>query len=171
MLDAVQCLYVNNTDTPKFNEMFCDIRGASEQSRVRNFADDDHVITDQTMSAAHKLECGFGLAYSALAHDQDAFAVNVDQNTVDRNAGCKFHSEPSDDLSHKSACRARCDQSGNVVFSANEQHVFRRLCQCGENNTGYTAGDKSLKTDRALIFFLLHEVGILDIADDLDTLM
>ena len=71
-----------------------DIVGSrANESSVRYSADFNSVIGNQSVTALYKLKSGFAFSYSAVAENEHAFAVNLNQNSVARYALSKLNAE------------------------------------------------------------------------------
>ena len=90
-LYTIQCLYVDNTNTAKFNKMSGDIRCASDQCIIADLADLYYVIGNKTVSALDQLQSCLAFTNTALAHDQNTFTKYVKEYTVDTDTWCQLY--------------------------------------------------------------------------------
>ena len=96
MLDTIKCLDIDDPDAAQLDEMSGDLRRCAKQRFFINLADLYDVICYQTMTAAHQLQCGFTLTDAALAHDQDTFSININQNAMHGNRRCQLVGKVTD---------------------------------------------------------------------------
>ena len=166
--DAKQSLYVNNADTPQFDQMLRDLGRGADQRVLAHLADLDHVVGHQPVASLDQFQGHLGFTDSALARDQDADAVDVDQHAVDRDAGRQPNIQPADDLAHEIGCGVLGHQERNAVFQGVFHEEFIGLQLSAEYDARNIHGKESLID---LVFplrtHLLH-IGMLNQTDDLD---
>ena len=122
------------------------------------------------MSAPDQFQSRFALSDPALAHDQHAFTVDIDKDPVYGQAGRQLESQPADDLRHERACRTGCHEQRHLVLQRGLDHLTGRLCERRKDHTGNPAGNELLEPLLPFLPLHLHNVRILDIADDLNSL-
>ena len=81
---AEQSADIDDADTAQLKEVTDILRRCADEIRIGDFAQLNCVIRDQTVSALDQLDRAFGFADAALARDEDALAVNLDQHAVAR---------------------------------------------------------------------------------------
>ena len=74
-----QRLDVHNTNTAQLDKVLCDIRCSSDQCFLTDLADLYNIVRYQTVSSLNQLKRRLGFTDSALACNQDAFAIYVNQ--------------------------------------------------------------------------------------------
>ena len=144
-----------------------DIRGRSDQCGIGNLPDLDHIVRDETMTSLDQLQSSLALADAALAHDQDAFTVYVDQHPVNGDARSKLHIQPAQDLRDKRAGLPVCCKDRNVILHRQFQHIRLR------NGLGRIDDSRDLGCEQLLIDHTLSLAGerlqvcVFNITDDL----
>ena len=138
-LHTEQRLNIDDADTAQLDKMTRDIRRSSDQRDVTHTADFHNVITDQTMSALDELQRRLAFTDSALAHDQNTFAVYVNQNAVYRDTRRQLNVQPSCDFCRERrglAFRCKCR---HLIFSGKFQQLFSGLNLCRKDHAGNIA--------------------------------
>ena len=80
-------------------------RGIADERRVGHFADLDNVIGDEPVAAADQFKRDFGFTDAAVAHDEDADAVDIDKYAVDGHALRELDLEPAGEFRRQTGGR------------------------------------------------------------------
>ena len=153
-----QRLDVHNTNTAQLDKVLCDIRCSSDQCFLTDLADLYNIVRYQTVSSLNQLKRRLGFTDSALACNQDAFAIYVNQYAVNRNAGCQLDIQPTDQLCRKRTRRTLGHQKRNAFFNGNLPEQIIRMQLTTENNAGDRVIQKLLQ--HLLLFFFRHSLNI-----------
>ena len=106
--------------------MSCNIRCRSNQCLITDSANLYDIVTDKTVSTFNQFQCSFTLTDSTFTHDQHTDTVYINQHTMNRNAWCKLHIQPSDDLCCKFRCLLLCLEYRDIcLFCHLQKHLFR----------------------------------------------
>ena len=120
------------------------------------------------MASLDQLQRHLGFTDAALTGDQNAYAVDVDEHAVDRNARCQSDVEPADQF--------RCEVRGRVPRHEDRDAVLQRdadkelvgLQLPAEHDAGNVQGEEfPVDPLLVLILHLLH-IGVFHQTDDLD---
>ena len=165
---AEQGLHIDDSDAAKLDQVLRDLGSGSDQRLLTDLSDLHDVVRDQTVAALDQLQRHLRFADAALARDQDANAVDVDQDAVDRDAGRKAHIQPADELRHEVTGRALGHQKGHPVLHRVPAESLIRLQLAAKDHAGDVQREEpSVDVLLLLVLHLLH-VGVLDQADDLN---
>ncbi len=94
-LHTKQCLGVDNSNSPEFDKMPCDIRRCPDQRLITDLLDLHHVVGHKTMSPMDQLQRHLTFSDTALAGDQHTLTINIHQHAVDADPGRQLHLQPA----------------------------------------------------------------------------
>ena len=75
-------LNIYDTDSPKFDEMSCNIRCRTHQCLITDLADLNYIICHQTMTSLNQFQSGLAFTDPTLTHDQDAYTIYIHKYSV-----------------------------------------------------------------------------------------
>ena len=75
-------LDVDNADASQFHIISYELGGAADEGMTADTANLHRIVGDQAVAALNELQRRLALADAAVAHEQDAFAVDLDQHAV-----------------------------------------------------------------------------------------
>ena len=88
-----------------------------------NLAQLHSIVRNQAVAALDQLNGQLALADTAVAEDEDAFAVHFHQHAVAGDAGSKFQIQHTDEAAHQCAGRLIGAQQGHAVLLGQFLHL------------------------------------------------
>ena len=80
------------------------IRCTSNQRRITDLLDLNYIICNQTVASLDQLQSGLRFTDTTLTHDQNTFAIYIDQYSMYGYSWCQFYMEPTVYLMYKCRC-------------------------------------------------------------------
>ena len=100
----------------------------------RNLANFDSIICNKSVSTLDKLYCSFALTNSAITNNQQAFAVNFNENTMSGNSWSKLYIHIRNYRRRNLTCSVSSTQNRNLMFfSSIHKFVIRGYSSCNNN--------------------------------------
>ena len=102
--------------TPRSSMKWRMFSGARPTKDLLDTAADFHgVVGDEAVAALNELDGGFAFTHAAVAHQQDALAVDLDEHAVAGDAGGQLHVEQGDQVRHHVGGGIPGGEQGNVI--------------------------------------------------------
>ena len=79
-------------------------RGAAHNFAAADFAQLHRIVRDEAVSALDELDGRFAFAHAGIAQNEDAFAVDLHQHAMARDAGSKLGVQRGNERAHQRAC-------------------------------------------------------------------
>ncbi len=122
------------------------------------------------MTALDQLNGGLALADAAVAEDQHALSVDLDQHAVAGDAGRKHDIEIGDQRRHELTCALGGAEQGHIVLFRAGEHVGGQLQTGGDDDRRRVGGKKRVHRLLDRLARALVEEAHLALAEDLDAL-
>ena len=116
--------------------------GAAHQGLAGHPADFHGVVGDEAVAALNELDGGFAFTHAAVAYQQDALAVDLDEHAVAGDAGGQLHVEQGDQVRHHVGGGIPGGEQGNVIALRSGGHVATGIDVPGHNDGGGAQGEK-----------------------------
>ena len=165
---AEQLRDVDDADAAQLDIMLEYRRRGADQLMRRDLFDLNGVVGDQAVAALDELDGRLALADAAVAVDEDALAVDLDQHAVAGHAGGQGALEVGDQARDDIGRRVLRAEHGHVVFFRHLQAFRHRLEAAGEDQRRALVGQEMVKNDDPLLRRELLQVGRLHRAADVD---
>ena len=148
--------------------MLRDVRCGADQRLLGDTADFDDIIRDEPVSSFNELQCRLRFADAALAGDENTFAVDINEHSVDGDHRSKTDIQPADNFGHERRGRLFGHENRALVFVCIFEKCFIRMEFAAEDHAGCTHPEEFvIDLLLALLRHLLH-VGIFHESDDLN---
>src|SRR5699024_10450428 len=99
--DTENACNVNDTDAAQLDKVTDVFRSRTHDGAAGCAAQLHGVIGNQAMATFDQLHSGLTLAYATVTQNQDALAVNFNENTVTGNTGGQLHIQQTDQSTHQ----------------------------------------------------------------------
>ena len=107
-----------------------DLRRGADETAGRDTLDLNGIVCNQAVASLDKLDGGFTFTDTAVTENQNALAVNINEDTVARDARCQMRVERCDERGHGGAGGLRGGKHGNAAL----------FCVFDENFIGHEVG-------------------------------
>lgn len=167
-LHAEHVLDIEDADAAQLEKVPGEFRRIADQGRIGDFADLDDVVRDESVAAADELQGYLRLTDAAVAHDEHADAVYVDEDTVHGHALCELDFEPAGELGGEAGGRLLRHEQRDLVAVAGGDHADGGFVVVRVDEAGQVVRCEFIVRGPLLFAVEALHVGGLDVAQDLD---
>ena len=142
---------IDDADAAQLDEVADVLRRLADERFARDAADLHGVVRNQPVAALDQLDRRLALADAAVADQQDALAVDLDEHAVARDARRKLNVQIRDEGSHDVGCGFRRAQQRHAVADRQRVHFLARLDAAGKNDGRRLLGKVAFERNAALV--------------------
>ncbi len=118
------------------------LRRLADEADGGNAADHHGVVRDQAVAALDQLDGRLAFADAAVAHQQDALAVDLHQHAVARDARRQLYVHEGNEPRHEAGGRLRRGENRNAVRLGCFQQLRNRLQVARDDDRRRSFGEK-----------------------------
>ena len=123
------------------------------------------------MSTTDQLQSCLTFTDTALAHNKDALAINIDQYAVNGNTGCQLFCQLIDQLCCKTGCGITGSKNRDSISRCQFQELFFRLKITTKDHTRNIIAQKLPVMLMSMFFRHMIKIGIFYCSDNLYTFL
>ncbi len=163
---------VDDADAPQFHEVADVLRCGADQGLLGHPADFHRVVSHETVSALDELDHGLALTDTALAHNEDAFAGDLDEDPVEGDPFRQFHVQVRNERGHDEGGLLVGPQDGHFIFFPVRDELFSEFLGevLGKDDGSGTLRHEPLNALGADVRLELSQIEVFGVAQKLDAL-
>ena len=165
--NAVDVPDVDDANAAQLHIVADDLRRGTDQHVFTDELDLHRVVGNQTVTALNEFEGCLALADAAVAHQKDAFPVDVDQDAVSGKPGSEIIMEQEDHSGLKIGCVGRGIENVAVVLLRHFEAFRERLTLVADDERGNVIGHEAVKGLQPFLVVERVEIGRLNHTDHL----